>query len=107
MVECSLDINTIFHSLADPTRRDLLRRVCESEQTISELAANYEISFAAVAKHLKVLEKARLVAKRRSGKQQIVSAETATVAFASEHLKQYEKIWEGRFSRLDKILSEE
>ncbi len=107
MVECNLDINSIFHSLADPTRRDILKRVCETELTIGELAQKYEMSFAAVAKHLKVLEKARLVSKRRSGKQQIVSAETATVEFASEHLKQYEKIWEGRFSKLDEILKEE
>jgi len=107
MVECSLDINNIFHSLADPTRRDMLRRVCECELTISELAQKYEMSFAAVAKHLNVLEKARLITKRKSGKQQIISAETATVEFASEHLKQYEKIWEGRFSKLDKILKEE
>jgi len=107
MVECNLNIDNIFHSLADPTRRDILRRVCETELSISELAEKYEISFAAVAKHLNVLEKASLVSKRKSGKQQIISAQTATVEFASEHLKQYEKIWEGRFSRLDKILKEE
>lgn len=107
MVECNLDINNIFHSLADPTRRDILKRVCEAEHTISELAGKYEISFAAVAKHLNVLEKARLINKRKSGKQQIISAETSTVDFASEHLEQYGKIWEDRFNRLEKILQED
>jgi len=107
MVECSVRIDNIFRSLADPTRRDILRRVCASDQSISELADKYEISFAAVAKHLNVLEKAQLIKKRKSGKQQIISAQTQTVEFASEHLKQYEKIWEGRFSRLDKILKED
>lgn len=107
MVEYSLNINNIFHSLADPTRRDILRRVCETEHTISELAQKYDISFAAVAKHLNVLEKAHLITKRKSGKQQIVSVETSTIEFASEHLKQYEKIWADRFNRLDEILKDE
>lgn len=103
MVEYDLD--TIFSSLADPTRRDIVRRTIERDQTISELAERYSMSFAGVAKHLKVLEKAGLVNKRKEGRQQIVSARKETIKFASEHLKQYEKLWSERYDRLESLLT--
>jgi DNA-binding transcriptional ArsR family regulator len=107
MVEYALNLDTIFHSLADPTRRDILRRVCEAEHTITELAEKYDISFAAVAKHLRVLEKAQLVHKRKQGKQQLVLANPATVDVATKHLQQYEAIWNERFNALEEMLKEE
>jgi DNA-binding transcriptional ArsR family regulator len=67
MVEYTLSLDSIFSSLADPTRRDILRRLITQELSISELAKPYDITFAAVSKHLKVLERAQLIIKRGHG----------------------------------------
>lgn len=104
MVEYSLGLDSVFGSLADPTRRDILRRVAGSELSISEIAADYRLTFAAVSKHLKVLEKAKLVVKRREGKQQLVQASPAALKDVSEYLRQYEKLWNTRFDALDDYL---
>lgn len=107
MVEYALDLDRVFKSLADPTRRDILKRVCDHPQRISELAERYKMSFAGVAKHLAVLEKAGLVAKERRGNEQIVDANKQAFAFAMEHLQQYQQIWDARFDRLENIIREE
>lgn len=107
MVEYNtVQLDAVFGSLADPTRRDILRRVSKKELSISTLAAPYRMSFAAIAKHVGVLEAAQLVAKRREGKQQIVSIVPKTVAEAARHLQEYEKMWNTRFDALDKLLRE-
>jgi DNA-binding transcriptional ArsR family regulator len=73
MVERDAYLDGLFGSLADPIRRDILRRLINAQYTVSQIAENYDISFAAVAKHLSVLEKAKLVIKQRRGKEQVVS----------------------------------
>ena len=104
MVEYTLQLDNIFASLADPTRRDILARVAKAEMTISELAEHYTISFAAVSKHLKVMERARLIVKRREGKQQIVTLAPEALMTADEYLEQYRRMWQGRFNKLDALI---
>lgn len=105
MVEYSL--NAIFHSLADETRRDVLKRTLERDQTISELADKYQMSFAAVAKHVGVLEKAGLVTKKKQGRRQFVSVKKEGIEIAKEHLQRYERMWSQRFDALEYILNKE
>ncbi len=109
MVEYELD--SVFRSLADPTRRDILERVSlsKSELSVSEIADAYhrQMSLAAVSKHLQVLEKAGLVTKRRDGKQIFVALCPPAFKSASEYLQQYKNLWEERFDRLEEILKEE
>ena len=100
-------LNLVFKSLADPTRRDILARVHERQQTISELAAKYKMSFAAIAKHINVLEKAKLVSKRKNGKEQIVTINGKSFAEADEYLQQYATLWSDRFDRLEEMLKKE
>jgi DNA-binding transcriptional ArsR family regulator len=104
MVEHQARLDQVFGSLADTTRRDILRRVAKTELSIGEIASSYDISFAAVAKHLVVLEHARLVTKRREGKMQIVQLSPAPLADAQKHLDRYRDIWESRLDRLEKYL---
>lgn len=96
----------IFGSLADRTRRDILRRVSKKELTISELARPYKMSFAAIAKHVDVLHAARLVRKRKEGREQIVSAEPRALKVARIHIEKYEQMWNDRFEALDALLAE-
>lgn len=100
-------LNDIFKSLADPTRRDILVRVYERQQTISELAEKYDQSFAGIAKHIHVLEKARLVVKQKSGKEQIVTIRGDSLKVANEYLHTYASLWSDRFDRLEALLREE
>ncbi len=106
MVERDAYLDGIFGSLADPVRRDILRRLMTAQYTVSQLAQDYQISFAAVAKHLKVLEKAQLVVKQRRGKEQVVSIAPQALKDASHYLAQYEALWNYRFDALDKVLQE-
>ena len=98
--------DALFHALADRTRRDILRRVLAGEHSVSALAARYDMSFAAVQKHVAVLERAHLVTKRRRGREQIVSGDVATIRTAARLLGEYEEIWRGRIDRIDEILAE-
>jgi len=107
MVERQAYLDGLFGSLADPIRRDMLQRLISAQYSVSQLAKNYSISFAAVAKHLNVLEKARLVVKERRGKEQVVSIAPAALHDASQYLAQYEALWNQRFDALDTILREE
>ncbi|MBA2284960.1 MAG: winged helix-turn-helix transcriptional regulator [Ktedonobacteraceae bacterium] len=107
MVERDAYLDGIFGSLADPIRRDILRRLMTAQYTVSQLAQDYQISFAAVAKHLKVLEKAHLVVNQRRGKEQVVSIAPQALKDASHYLAQYEAVWNYRFDALDKVLKED
>jgi DNA-binding transcriptional ArsR family regulator len=107
MVEYALNLDSIFSSLADPTRRDILRRVANRQMSVGEIARSYDLTFAAVSKHLKVLEKAELVIKRRRGKEQIVQLAPQALAPASDYLDRYRQLWEERFMVLDVVLAEE
>ena len=106
MVEQSINLDTLFQALADQTRRDILKRVSKTEMSISALAEPYKMSFAAIAKHVLVLETAKLITKKRKGKQQIVAIVPKTMAVASTHLEEYEKMWDARFDALEALLEE-
>ena len=107
MVEQAIQLDSIFHSLADPTRRDILSRVARAEYSIGELVENYEMSFAAISKHLAVLEKAKLIVKRREGKKQMVTVAPGALMTADEYLEQYRQLWEQKFNKLDALLKED
>ncbi len=100
------DLDRLFHALADATRRDIVARVLSQEQSVSALASRYAMSFAAVQKHVAVLEKATLVSKQRHGREQIVSANPDSILRAREALERYEEIWRGRTERMRDLLQE-
>lgn len=100
------DVDRVFQALADSTRRDIVTRVIRGEQSVSELAAHYAMSFAAVQKHVAVLERAALVRKQRRGRQQIVSGNLPTIRKAARLLDEYEELWRQRAGRIDDILAE-
>src|SRR5690606_17285806 len=106
MVEYVAELDTIFGSLADPTRRDILTRVAKSELSVSELVQKYNVSFAAISKHLKVLERAKLVTKRKEGKKQMVSLAPGALKSADEYLEQYRLMWQERHDKLEMLLKE-
>ena len=106
MVEYTLELDTTFHSLADPIRRDMLRRLATIELSIGELAQKYDVSFAAISKHVKVLEKARLISKRKEGKKYMVALLPERLQSADEYLRQYQQLWESRYTKLDALLKE-
>lgn len=106
MVEYGINLDTVFSSLADPTRRDILQRVTQQPLSISDIAAPYKISFAAVAKHICILESAKLISKKRQGKQQIIKASPQTIQAAAKYLEIYKQMWEERFSALDNYLEQ-
>ena len=107
MVEYVLSLDEVFGSLADPTRRDILQRLRGQRLSISQVALNYDLTFAAISKHLKVLEKARLVIKHRRGKEQIVELSPQALAMADEYLRQYRDLWESRLDALEELLKQE
>jgi DNA-binding transcriptional ArsR family regulator len=101
------EIDRVFHALADTTRRDIVKRVMAGEQaSVSALAARYEMSFAAVQKHVAVLEGAGLVTKQAQGRERIVRGNPERVARARELLTQLEALWKARFSQIDALFSE-
>lgn len=104
MVEHSLQLDLIFASLSDPTRRDILSRVARGELSVGELAESYSISFAAISKHLKVMERARLIVKRKEGKKQIVSLAPEALMTADEYLEQYRRMWQSRYDKLETLI---
>ena len=94
-----------FHALSDRTRRDILRRVLAGEHSVSTLAASYDMSFAAVQKHVAVLEKAGLLTKRRQGREALASGDVATVRSVASMLTGLESLWRARISRIDELLA--
>jgi DNA-binding transcriptional ArsR family regulator len=109
MVVCqpvtSRDLDQLFGALADATRRDILARVMDADQSVSELAARYEMSFAAVQKHVTVLERAMLVTKRKDGRAQRVAGNPDAVRRANHLLSQFEQRWRARVGGLDELLA--
>jgi DNA-binding transcriptional ArsR family regulator len=99
-------VDRLFQALADATRRDIVRRVLDGEWSVSALARQYPMSFAAVQKHVAVLERADLVTKQRRGREQLVRPNLATVRRAAEVLEQLEDSWRDRLDRFAAVLSE-
>ena len=100
------EVDRVFHALATSTRRDILRRTIEREQSVSTLASEYEMSFAAVQKHVAVLEAAGLIIKRAEGRERLVRADPTMIARARALLARYEELWRSRIDRLDALLAE-
>lgn len=101
------DADRVFQALADATRRDIIGRVIRAEESVSALAQHYPMSFAAVQKHVAVLERASLVTKKRRGREQIVSGDLATLRRAARLLDAYEEIWRHRVAGIEQILAED
>ncbi|MGE3286144.1 MAG: ArsR/SmtB family transcription factor [Pseudonocardia sp.] len=97
--------DALFHALADRTRRDIMRRVLAGEHSVSALAAKYDMSFAAVQKHVAVLEKAGLLTKRRKGREQLASGDVAAVRSVASMLTELEQVWRGRIARIDELIA--
>jgi DNA-binding transcriptional ArsR family regulator len=101
------EVNRVFRALADATRRDIVARVLAGESaSVSALAERYAMSFAAVQKHVAVLEAAGLVTKQAFGRERIVRGNPERIARARELLVQLEGLWRARFNRLDDVLAE-
>ena len=100
-------VDRIFHALADATRRDIVRRTLVGEASVSRLAECYAMSFAAVQKHVSVLEGAGLVTKRRNGRERIVRGNPEAIGRAQRLLDEFEQLWHSRIDRLDALLAED
>ena len=97
--------DALFHALADRTRRDIMRRVLAGEHSVSTLAAKYDMSFAAVQKHVAVLERAGLLTKRRNGREQLASGDVTAVRSVASMLTELEQLWRGRIARIDELIA--
>jgi DNA-binding transcriptional ArsR family regulator len=102
----SSSLDRVFHALAHPARRAMLRRLAQGERNLSELAAPLSMSFPAASKHVRVLERARLVRRRVVGRTHLCRIEGKPLADASGWLESYRRIWEANFQRLDTLLDE-
>ena len=98
-------MDRVFAALADATRRDIVTRVLRQEASVSALARNYEMSFAAVQKHVAVLERAGLVRKERRGREQLVRGDVDTIRAAARLLGRYEELWRARIGRMEEVLT--
>ncbi|HSX30589.1 MAG TPA: metalloregulator ArsR/SmtB family transcription factor [Candidatus Saccharimonadales bacterium] len=107
MVERAVQLDVVFGSLADTTRRDILARLQGVELNVGEVAAPYNMSLAAISKHLKILEQARLIRKRKAGKERLVTLRPEAMEQAAKYIQQYERMWSERLDRLEIILKEE
>jgi DNA-binding transcriptional ArsR family regulator len=96
----------LFHALADATRRDIVGLAMTGEHSVSSLARRYPMSFAAVQKHVSVLERAGLVLKERRGREQLVRTDVRTLRRAARLLEQLEVVWRDRLDRFGEVLAE-
>jgi DNA-binding transcriptional ArsR family regulator len=99
------DTDLLFHALSDSTRRDIVRRTMSRDLSVSVLARSYEMSFAAVQKHVAVLERAGLVTKHRKGRERPVRGDAPTMRTAYGLLEDLERLWRDRIDRMGEILA--
>jgi DNA-binding transcriptional ArsR family regulator len=100
------EVDRLFHALADATRRDILHRCVRDEPSVSGLAHVYPMSFAAVQKHVAVLERAGLITKERRGREQLVHTDADAVGRARRVLDELETAWRGRVERMADLLAQ-
>jgi DNA-binding transcriptional ArsR family regulator len=105
-MQATQDIDSVLAALADPTRRDIVRRAFAGEEGVAELANHYPMSFAAVQKHVAILERAGLVTKRRIGRRKVVRTNPAGLATARRLLDEYEALWRGRIDRMTDLITD-
>jgi DNA-binding transcriptional ArsR family regulator len=106
LMQIALDHDRIFGALGDPTRRDIVRRAIDGKEGVAELAAYYPMSFAAVQKHVAILERAGLVSKHRSGRRKVVRTNLEGLRVARRLLDRYEDLWRVRVERMNQLISE-
>lgn len=103
----AFDHDRTFGALADPTRRDIVRRAISGDEGVAELAGHYPMSFAAVQKHVAILERAGLVTKQRVGRRKVVRTSPECLRDARGLLDQYEALWRGRIDRMSALIDTE
>ena len=96
----------MFGALADHTRRDIVRRAILGEEGVAELASHYPMSFAAVQKHVAILERAGLVTKQRIGRRKVVRTNLEGLRVARRLLDQYEELWRRRIDRMTELVTD-
>lgn len=104
-IERESETDLVLHALSDSTRRDIVRRTMVNEHSVSDLARFYPMSFAAVQKHVAVLQRAQLVAKRQQGREQLVRARIDAIRKAAQLLDELETLWRGRIDRMTDLLA--
>jgi DNA-binding transcriptional ArsR family regulator len=101
------EINLIFHSLADPTRRRILERLTTTDLTVTEIAEPYEMSLPAISKHLKILEHAKLIGRKKQGREYQIHLEPQTLKTVIEYISFYEAFWNNKLTQLEEFLKKE
>ena len=105
-MQATFEHDRIFAALADTTRRDIVRRAIDGEEGVAELAGHYPMSFAAVQKHVAILERAGLVTKRRIGRRKVVRTNLEGLRVAQRLLHRYEQLWRDRFDRMTQLITD-
>jgi DNA-binding transcriptional ArsR family regulator len=105
-MQTMLDTDRVFAALADATRRDIVRRAIDSTEGVAELAGHYPMSFAAVQKHVAILERAGLVTKHRIGRRKVVRTNLEGLRVARRLLDRYEELWRGRIDRMTALVTD-
>ena len=100
------DFDRMFGALSDATRRDIMRRAIDGEEGVAELASHYPMSFAAVQKHVAILERAGLVSKKRIGRRKVVRTNVEGLRVARRLLDRYEDLWRDRIDRMTDLVTE-
>jgi DNA-binding transcriptional ArsR family regulator len=106
MLDAEQRTDLVFGALADATRRDIVRRAMDGDHSVSSLARLYPMSFAAVQKHVAVLERSGLVTKERRGREQLVRTNVDAIRHAQDLLGQFEQLWRDRLDRFDRVIAE-
>jgi DNA-binding transcriptional ArsR family regulator len=105
-MQATTEIDRVFGALADATRRDIVRRAIAGEEGVAELAGHYPMSFAAVQKHVAILERAGLVSKQRIGRRKVVRTSVDRIRVAQDLLDRYQELWRGRIDRMTDLISD-
>src|ERR671933_853940 len=105
-MQTTLDFDHLFRALADATRRDIVRRAIAGAEGVAELAEHYPMSFAAVQKHIAILERAGLVTKARVGRRKVVRTNLERLRVVRRLLDQYEELWRGRIDRMTELIAD-
>ena len=105
-VDTVLDHDRVFSALADATRRDIVRRAIAGDEGVAELAGHYPMSFAAVQKHVAILERAGLVTKKQIGRRKVVRTKVEGLRVAQDLLDRYQELWRGRIDRMTDLIND-
>ena len=105
-MQTTFDADPVFAALADATRRDIVLRAISGREGVAQLATHYPMSFAAVQKHVAVLERAGLVSKERHGRRKVVRTNIERLGVARRLLDRYEELWRGRLDRMAELIAD-